>query len=136
MSGSSEYLKSKGPPQPKGGNSIKRYGMILKCNFSFPFGKKQELKALINILPTLSGSGAQKSSIITHTDKVGRISITVLYEFEGSRVMEVFREIFGKRDVFAGIPGFMFSAEFCRDDQSLINVPQSKLDLLSRSPVS
>jgi hypothetical protein len=109
--------------------------MILKCNFSFPLEKKQELRALSNILPSLSGSGAQKGSIITHTDKEGRISVTVLYEFEDSRVMEVCREIFGKRDVFSGIPGFMFSAEFCRDDQPPTNVPQSKLDLLSHSAI-
>jgi hypothetical protein len=89
--------------------------MVLKCTFSFPNEKKQELIARVNMLPTLTDSVVQKSSTITHTDNEGRISITVLYEFEDARVMEVSREIFGQRDVFAGIPGFMFSAEFCRD---------------------
>ncbi len=89
--------------------------MVLKCTFSFPIEKKQELIALINMLPTLSDSIVQTSSTITHTDNERRISITVLYEFEDDRVMEVSREIFGKRDVFARIPGFMFSAEFFRD---------------------
>ena len=89
--------------------------MVLKCTFSFPNGEEQELVAFLKTLPALADRLVQKSSSIAYRDSAGRLSITVLYEFEGPRVMEVSKEVFGQRDIFAGIPGFIFSAEFCTD---------------------
>jgi len=89
--------------------------MILKCTFSFLGEKKEELMAFLETLLALADRIVKKSSSIAYRDNKGRLSITVLYEFERPRVMEVSKEVFGQRDVFAGIPGFIFSAEFCTD---------------------
>jgi hypothetical protein len=95
--------------------SKKEVGMVLKCTFTFPDEKQQEVMAFVKTLPSLADRIVQKSSSIANRDNKGGISITVLYEFERPRVMEIAKEVFGQRDIFAGTPGFIFSAEFCSD---------------------
>jgi hypothetical protein len=61
-----------------------------------------------------------------HTsNKEGRTSITVLYEFEESRLMEVSRKIFGRRDSFSEIDGFGLSVQLWTDaDNALSSIAE------------
>jgi hypothetical protein len=97
--------------------------MILKCTFSSPWGMKRRLMDGLKGMPPLAEAVVLKGF---HTsNKEGRTSITVLYEFEESRLMEVSRKIFGRRDSFSEIDGFGLSVQLWTDaDNALSSIAE------------
>ncbi len=85
--------------------------MILKCTFSTPHGRNQELTERLESLSPLSKYIVRKGVHTKSADGKSPESITIFYEFEESRLMEATREIFKQIDAFSDIPGFRFSSQ-------------------------
>ena len=95
--------------------------MVLKCIFSSPYGMKRRLIEGLKKMPPLTEGVVQKGFYTSDMDKEGRTSITILYEFEESRLMEVSRKIFGQKDAFSGVTGLGFSAQLWTDTNKALN---------------
>ena len=93
--------------------------MVLKCTFSSPCGMKRRLGEALKKMPPLPEAAVLKGS--STSDREGRTSITVLYEFEESRLMEVSRKIFGRRDSFSEIDGFGLSVQLWTDADKAVS---------------
>jgi hypothetical protein len=87
--------------------------MVLKCTFSAPCGTKQRLIDGIRTMLPLAEAVVQKRFYAS--DKEGRTSICISFEFEGSKLMEVSRKIFGRRDSFSEINAFELSVQLWTD---------------------
>ncbi len=89
--------------------------MVLKCTFSTPHGRKKELTEHFLALPPLSKGIVRRGVYSANIGKERRASITVLYELDEFRLMEVAQEIFKQIDDFSDIPGFRFSSQVWTD---------------------
>ena len=73
----------------------------------------------IKRMPPLPGAVVLKGFYTS--DREGQTSIIVLYEFEESRLMEVSRKVFGRRESFSGIDGFGLSVQLWDDADKALN---------------
>ena len=83
--------------------------MMIRCTFSVPLERIKDYAREVSELSSLPEYITKRGPYIKEAAGAGS-KIIILYEFEKSKIVEVWETISKQLDTFRGIPGFALSA--------------------------
>ena len=84
--------------------------MLIKCTFSVPWERIRDYAGEVSGPSSLPACITKRGPYIEDAAGAGS-KIIIIYEFEKSKVAEVWETISKQLDIFRGIPGFALSAQ-------------------------
>jgi len=112
--------------------------MLIRCTFSVPLERIRDYARGLSELSSLPAYITKRGPYIKDAAGAGS-KIIIIYEFEKSKVFEVWERISKQLDTFRGIPGFALSAHILEKGREVKNYPinlegQGVANPFSRTP--
>jgi len=96
--------------------------MLIRCTFSVPLERIGDYAGGLPELSSLPAYITKRGPYIKDAAGAGS-KIIIIYEFEKSKVFEVWEMISKQLDTFRGIPGFALSAHILEKGKEVKNYP-------------
>ena len=98
--------------------------MLIRCSFSVPLERIRDYAREVSELSSLPAYITKRGPYIKDAAGAGS-EIIIIYEFEKSKVFEVWETISKQLDTFCGIPGFALSAHILEKSKEVKRYPLS-----------
>jgi len=96
--------------------------MLIRCTFSVPLERIRDYAREVSERSSLPAYITKRGPYIKNADGAGS-KIIIIYEFEKSKIVEVWETISKQLDTFRGIPGFALSAHILEKGKEVKRYP-------------